>query len=111
MDYLRFFLALVFVLGLIGILAVLARRTGLGFPLTAIKSIQKRRLSVVEVTAIDGRRRMVLIRRDNIEHLLLISPSSEMLIETNITPDPAITSDPAEIEVKPSTKKYQAPNL
>ena len=41
MDYLRFFLALVFVLGLIGILAVLARRAGLGFPLTAIKSIQK----------------------------------------------------------------------
>ena len=110
MDYLRFFLALVFVLGLIGILAVLARRTGLGFPLTAIKSIQKRRLSVVEVTAIDGRRRMVLIRRDNIEHLLLISPSSEMLIETNITPAPAITADPDEIEVKPSSNKYQDPN-
>ena len=84
LDYLRFMLALIFVLGLIGILAVLARRTGLGFPITAIKSIQSRRLSVVEVTALDGRRRMVLIRRDNIEHLLLISPSSEMLIETNI---------------------------
>ena len=88
MDYLRFFLALVFVLGLIGILAVLARRTGLGFPITAMKPIQKRRLSVVEVTAVDGRRRMVLIRRDNIEHLLLISPSSEMLIESNIAADP-----------------------
>ncbi len=104
MDYLRFFLALVFVLGLIGIMAVLARRTGLGFPLTAIKSIQKRRLSVVEVTSIDGRRRMVLIRRDNIEHLLLISPSSEMLIETNIT------TDPDEIELKTSSNKYQDPN-
>ena len=87
LDYLRFMLALIFVLGLIGILAVLARRTGLGFPITAIKSIQSRRLSVVEVTALDGRRRMVLIRRDNIEHLLLISPSSEMLIETNIAAD------------------------
>ena len=85
LDYLRFFLALIFVLGLIGILAVVARRTGLGFPITAIKSLQSRRLSVVEVTALDGRRRMVLIRRDNIEHLLLISPSSEMLIETNIS--------------------------
>ena len=53
---------------------------------------------------------MVLVRRDNIEHLLLISPSSEMLIETNITPAPAITADPDEIEVKPSSNKYQDPN-
>ena len=104
LDYLRFFLALVFVLGLIGILAVLARRTGLGFPITAIKPIQKRRLSVVEVTAIDGRRRMVLIRRDNIEHLLLISPSSEMLIETNIA------ADPVDIITNSSSDKKQGPN-
>ena len=104
LDYLRFFLALVFVLGLIGILAVLARRTGLGFPITAMKPIQKRRLSVVEVTAVDGRRRMVLIRRDNIEHLLLISPSSEMLIETNIA------ADPVDITKNSSSDKYQGPN-
>ena len=104
LDYLRFFLALVFVLGLIGILAVLARRTGLGFPITAIKPIQKRRLSVVEVTAIDGRRRMVLIRRDNIEHLLLISPSSEMLIETNIA------AGPIDIPTSASSDKYQDSN-
>ena len=104
LDYLRFFLALVFVLGLIGILAVLARRTGLGFPITAMKPIQKRRLSVVEVTAIDGRRRMVLIRRDNIEHLLLISPSSEMLIETNIA------AGPIDIPTSASSDKYQDSN-
>ena len=103
-DYLRFFLALVFVLGLIGILAVLARRTGLGFPITAIKPIQKRRLSVVEVTAIDGRRRMVLIRRDNIEHLLLISPSSEMLIETNIV------AGPVDIPTSAPSDNYQDSN-
>ena len=103
-DYLRFFLALVFVLGLIGILAVLARRTGLGLPITAIKPIQKRRLSVVEVTAIDGRRRMVLIRRDNIEHLLLISPSSEMLIETNIA------AGPVDIPTSTPSDKYQDSN-
>ena len=104
LDYLRFFLALVFVLGLIGILAVLARRTGLGFPITAIKSVQSRRLSVVEVTALDGRRRMVLIRRDNIEHLLLISPSSEMLIETNIA------ANPVDIPKKSSSDKHPDPN-
>ena len=104
LDYLRFFLALVFVLGLIGILAVLARRTGLGFPITAIKPTKKRRLSVVEVTAVDGRRRMVLIRRDNIEHLLLISPSSEILIETNIA------ANPVDIATNSSSDKYQGSN-
>ena len=84
-DYLRFFLALVFILGLIGVLATLARRAGLGFPATAIKPGGKRRLSVVEVTAVDGRRRMVLVRRDEVEHLLLISPTSETVIERGIT--------------------------
>lgn len=84
MDYFRFLLALVFVLGLIGVLATLARRAGLGFPAAAIKPGNKRRLSVVEVTAVDGRRRMVLVRRDDVEHLLLISPTSETVIEKGI---------------------------
>ncbi len=84
MDYFRFFLALVFVLGLIGVLATLARRAGLGFPAAAIKPGGKRRLSVVEVTPVDGRRRMVLVRRDDVEHLLLISPTSETVIERGI---------------------------
>ena len=86
MDYFRFLLALVFVLGLIGVLATLARRAGLGFPAAAIKPGGKRRLSVVEVTAVDGRRRMVLVRRDDVEHLLLISPTSETVIERGIAP-------------------------
>ncbi|MBB54754.1 MAG: hypothetical protein CMF67_10325 [Magnetovibrio sp.] len=84
MDYFRFLLALVFVLGLIGVLATIARRAGLGFPTAAIKPGNKRRLSVVEVTAVDGRRRMVLVRRDDVEHLLLISPTSETVIERGI---------------------------
>ena len=84
MDYFRFLLALVFVLGLIGVLATLGRRAGLGFPAAAIKPGRKRRLSVVEVTAVDGRRRMVLVRRDDVEHLLLISPTSETVIERGI---------------------------
>ncbi len=92
-GYLRFLLALVFVLGLIGLVATLARRFGLGFPTAALKGSKNRRLSVVEVTPVDGRRRLVLVRRDNTEHLILLSPSSELLIESGIarteTPPPA----------------------
>jgi flagellar protein FliO/FliZ len=90
-GYLRFLLALAFVLGLIGLLAILARRMGFGYPAGAIKNAKNRRLSVVESTPLDGRRRMVLVRRDDTEHLILMGPTSELLIESGIKADP----DPA----------------
>ncbi len=83
-GYFRFLIALVFVLGLIGALAVLARRFGFGFPATAVRPGGDRRLRVVEVTALDGRRRLVLVRRDDVEHLILLGPTSELLIESGI---------------------------
>ncbi|MDD9876713.1 MAG: flagellar biosynthetic protein FliO [Magnetovibrio sp.] len=85
-DYLRFALALIFVLGLIGVLASVARKAGFGFPAKAINPDGKRRLSIVEITALDSRRRLALIRRDDVEHLLLLTPTSEVVIETGIAP-------------------------
>ena len=85
-EYVRFLLALIFVLALIISIALLARRAGFGFPTAASKAPGSRRLEVVEVTPVDGRRRMVLIRRDDVEHLLLLGPTSEVVIETGITP-------------------------
>lgn len=84
-GYLRFILALIFVIGLIAVFAALARRAGWGFPAAAIKRSANRRLGVVEVTPLDGRRRLLLVRRDDTEHLLLIGPTSELLIEAGIT--------------------------
>lgn len=88
-GYFRFLLALVFVLGLIGLLAIVARRFGFGFPASAIKHAKARRLSVVEATSLDGRRRLVLVRRDDTEHLILLGPTSELLIESGIKADAA----------------------
>ena len=85
-DYLRFALALVFVLGLIGVLASLARKAGLGFPAKALSPSGKRRLSVVEVTPLDARRKLALIRRDDVEHLILLTPNSELVVEAGIKP-------------------------
>jgi len=87
-GYLRFLLALVFVLALIGVLAVLARRIGFRYPATAVRRNRNKRLSIVEVAPVDGRRRLVLIRRDGVEHLLLLGPNSETVVETNIEPPP-----------------------
>ena len=83
-GYLRFLLALVFVLGLIGLATVMVRRMGLGFPAGALKRPGNRRLSVVEATPLDGRRRLILVRRDDTEHLIILGPTSELVVESGI---------------------------
>ncbi len=86
-DYFRFILALIFVIALIGVMALLARRLGLGFPAQAMKMGAARRIGVVEVATLDARRKLVLVRRDDVEHLVIVSPTSETVIETGIRPD------------------------
>jgi len=81
-EYFRFLLALVFVIGLIAVLAVTARRIGFGSPTSIIKRRGERRLEIVEVLPIEGRRKLMLVRSDDKEHLLMVSPTSELLIET-----------------------------
>ena len=86
---LRFGLALAAVLALIGLLALVARlRLGSG----ALVGGGKRRLAVIESTALDGRTRLILIRRDDREHLIAIHPAGVTTIETGTpgaTPGPA----------------------
>ncbi len=72
-SYLRFGLALVLVVGLIGLAAWVARRFGLAGP--AMLRGRARRLAVIESTGIDAKRRLVLVRRDGTEHLLLLGPA------------------------------------
>lgn len=83
-GYLRFVLALIFVIALIGVFAAIFRRLGFGFPSHAIKSGGDRRIGVVEVAPLDSRRKLVLVQRDGVEHLLVISPTTEVVIERNI---------------------------
>lgn len=82
-GYLRFILALAFVLALIGIVAALARRFGLGYR-AAPRSKGQRRLAIVEVMPVDAKRRLVLFRRDATEHLVLMGAGSDLLIERGI---------------------------
>ncbi|MFC3673936.1 hypothetical protein [Ferrovibrio xuzhouensis] len=42
------------------------------------------RIGVVETAPIDGSRRLVLVRRDNLEHLLLLSGGGDLVIEAGI---------------------------
>ena len=43
-----------------------------------------RRLGVVESAAVDGHRKLILIRRDNVEHLIMTGGPVDVVIETGI---------------------------
>jgi flagellar protein FliO/FliZ len=96
-DYFRFLFALIFVIALIALLALVARRAGFGYPATQNKASSTRRLEIVETASVDGRRRLVLVRRDDVEHLLIIGQNSETVIESRIKPpqNAKILYDPA----------------
>ena len=82
-GYLNFVIALAFVIGLIGLLSYLVRRFGMG-AIAPYRKGAERRLAVIEVAAVDTKRRLVLLRRDDREHLVLLGPNSELLIESGI---------------------------
>ncbi len=83
-DYTRFVLALVFVLALIGLLTWLVRRFGLAGRMPATRK-HGRRLDIVEVVALDSRHRLVLVRRDRTEHLVLLGANADIVVERGIT--------------------------
>lgn len=83
-DSLRLIASLAVVLGLIGLCALAARRFGLAPRLHQRGTA--RRLGVVEVAPLGGRHRLVLVRRDEAEHLLLLGGPHDLVIERRIAP-------------------------
>ena len=43
-----------------------------------------RRLGVVETASVDARRKLILVRRDDVEHLIITGGPVDMVIETGI---------------------------
>ena len=80
----RFFLAFLIVLGLIGVAAWAVRRFGSGRLGVAGLRGRQPRLSIIERTSVDARRWLYLVRRDNVEHLLLIGGPTDVVVEPNI---------------------------
>ena len=80
----RFVVAFVIVLALIGLTFWIIRRFGAARVGTAAQRGRQPRLAVIDAAPVDGRRRLVLVRRDNVEHLLLIGGPSDFVVEQNI---------------------------
>ena len=76
---LRLFFALVVVLALIVGVGLLIRRLNNGH-----MNIGERRLHIVEALPLDARRRLILLRRDDREHLVILGTNGETVVEQGI---------------------------
>lgn len=79
----KFIAALVFVLALMGGLALALKKLGIGHASPGGRA--GRRLKLVEVMPIDARRKAAIIACDGEEHLVILGPSGDTVIETSIT--------------------------
>jgi hypothetical protein len=57
------------------------------------------RLGIVDTHDLDRQRQLVLIRRDNVEHLIMIGGSSDVVVETNIVRSGARAAAPVQPEL------------
>lgn len=78
-NLLRFVAALAFVVALIAAIAWLARRWMPGG--AAVSASKRRRLQIVETLALDPKTRAMLLRRDGVEHLLVVGPHGTSVVE------------------------------
>ncbi len=81
-QIIRLIAALALVLALMMGLNLFMRRINAGNGLP--KAGQKRRLQIVETKMLDSRRRLLLIRRDDREHLVILGPAGETVVESGI---------------------------
>jgi hypothetical protein len=81
---LTFLSAFIAVLALIAVAAWLVRRFA-GSRLGANPNRGRMpRLAVIDAAIVDNRRKLVLVRRDNVEHLVMIGGPTDIVVESNI---------------------------
>jgi hypothetical protein len=102
-DILSWLFFLVFIAALLVVGGLLLRGyLTTGSPTSAITGAlfgpkPQKRLDVVDQANVDGRRRLVLIRRDDVEHLIMTGGPVDVVIETNIGPARSRTAEVVEV--------------
>ena len=77
----------------------------------ASKKGRERRLAVVETASVDGNRKLCLVRRDDVEHLLIIGGPVDLVVETGIKGRPAPLQPPHSDVVIAKTAPRPGPKL
>jgi flagellar protein FliO/FliZ len=90
---LKILIAAVVVLVLLALAVWLVRRFSGGRLGGGTTRGRQPRLAVIDQATVDGRRRLVLIRRDNVEHLLIIGGPTDVVVEQNILRAAAVQRD------------------
>jgi hypothetical protein len=96
----KYLIAFAIIFVLLALFALVLRRlTGgrLSIPGNDRRSRQPR-LGIVDVYDLDRQRQLILLRRDNVEHLLLIGGPNDVIVETNIVRTPGARLPPSVIE-------------
>jgi flagellar protein FliO/FliZ len=81
LDLFRYLGALLLVLALIGAAALATRRFGVP---GVTRAFPEKRLHIVETLMLSPKQRLFIVRRDNVEHLVLAGPDGASVIESNI---------------------------
>ena len=76
--------AALFVIALVALL-VWAFKTFFGRPSTStFMRAREKRLGVIETASMEGRRKLVIVRREEVEHLIIIGGPVDLVVETGI---------------------------
>jgi flagellar protein FliO/FliZ len=85
LDFLVLVIAATLCVIALGALLVWAFRTFFGGPSNSgFMRPRDKRLGVVETATVDAKRKLLLVRRDEVEHLVMVGGPVDMLIETGI---------------------------
>ena len=109
----QYVITLVVILALVVLVIWLVRRYAAGNISTSTRG-RLPRLAIVDALAVDNRHRLVLIRRDNVEHLVLIGGTTDLLIEpsivrTRVTQRPTQAAQPQPSRPAPAATAAPAP--
>lgn len=91
----QLFMALALVVALMGGLAYVLKRLGLGSVAPNVAKAKKR-LRIVESQPLDARRRLVILQCDNKQHLVILGANNETVIQTDIRPPESSVDEPQE---------------
>lgn len=66
---------------------------------------RNRRLAVVDSLALDPKRQLLIVRRDDVEHLILVGGPQDMVVETGIAVEEAPAAQPTRRPIPMATRK------
>jgi flagellar protein FliO/FliZ len=81
-EYTRFFLSFFLVVAMIGVFGYLLRRYGNAYSLG--RGPIGGRIHILEVRYIDPKHKLVLVKRDEVEHLLMVGDGLGLVIESPV---------------------------